>query len=187
MCPLILKYLLLALAGPCHLREQALERGVLVQLVLLHQPAQVARRGRQLDLWRRRWQRWQRTRWRYRGRRSIGYSIWKIDIRIGKLSSTLPILKLVHFYLHTEIQRNSNWYCGYDQYCDTVFVSYMKLFVYFHLYLHVYICICIWIWIWHGPRMVWLSVTLSCVSVIWSCFGVLVPIKCWLFISRKSI
>ena len=50
----ILKYLLLALAGPCHLREQALERGVLVQLVLLHQPAQVARRRRQLDLRRRR-------------------------------------------------------------------------------------------------------------------------------------
>ena len=45
-----MKYLLLALAGPCHLREQALERGVLVQLVLLHQPAQVARGGRQLDL-----------------------------------------------------------------------------------------------------------------------------------------
>ena len=43
-------HLLLALAGAGHLGEEPLEGRVLVQLVLLHQPAQVARRRRQLNL-----------------------------------------------------------------------------------------------------------------------------------------
>ena len=97
LCPLIVKYLLLALAGPCHLREQALERGVLVQLVLLHQPAQVARRRRQLDLAEKKMKKMTKKMMKMQKKKiNWLFLIWKIDIRKTFINSsnmeTSPLL-----------------------------------------------------------------------------------------------